>query len=158
MMLVRAQLNVHSLLPEFLTRADVFQMSNVILENDVTFKWQAKPFRKGFLPQVTGSFIEIRSGSLDPAACVGEAVVIDDESALVVEDVGIGEDVFIHAAIGAEKVIEEELLHVRKQGTAVKDREDLPVVSSDKAFVGLFVHFRLAELHPIFFAEAFDPS
>jgi hypothetical protein len=41
---------------------------------------------------------------------------------------------------------------------AVKDREDLPGMPANKSFVGRLIQLRLAELHPIFFAEAFNLS
>ncbi len=84
--------------------------------------------------------------------------MIEDESPFIIVNVGVGEDVFVHAAVLSKEVIEEELLHVSEQGSPMKDREDLPVVSSDETFVGSLIPFRLAEFHPIFFAEAFDLS
>jgi len=40
-MLVGVQFNVQSLLPEFLTRADIFQVRDVIFEDDTACKRQA---------------------------------------------------------------------------------------------------------------------
>ena len=94
-MLIGVQFNVKSLAPEFLTRADVFQACDIIFEDDVTFERKSQCFGKGFLPQVASGFVEIRGGGFDPAFGIGEAIVIEDESAFVVVDVGVGEDVSV---------------------------------------------------------------
>jgi hypothetical protein len=157
-MLVGVQFHVHSLLPEFLTGVDIFQVRYVILENNIAFEGQAQCFSQRLLSQVACALVEIGRRDFDPAAGIGEAVVIENESAFVVVDVGVGEYVLVHAPIGSIQIVKEELLNVCKQMTAMKDREDLPVVSGDETFVGRLIPFRFAELHPIFFREPFHLS
>ena len=73
--------------------------------------------------------------------------------------IGVGEDIFVHAAIRRVKVIEEELLHVGEQVAAVKEREDAST-RGQRSILRWAVssHFGRAEFHPVFFAEAFDLS
>ena len=42
------------------------------------------PSARDFCRQIAGAFIEIGRGGFDPATGIGEAVVIEDESAFVV--------------------------------------------------------------------------
>jgi hypothetical protein len=64
-------------------------VGDIIFEDNIPFEWQAETFRQRLLPQVACAFVEICGGGPDPAAGVGEAVVVDDESALVVVNVRV---------------------------------------------------------------------
>ncbi len=96
MVLVGVQFQEHALLPEVFAGADIFEVGNIILEDDVSFKGKSQSFGERFLTQVAGAFIEIGGRGFDPAAGIGEAVVVNDQPALVLVNVGVGKDVFVH--------------------------------------------------------------
>ena len=84
--------------------------------------------------------------------------MIDNQSALVVEAVGVRKDLLVHAAFRGVKVIEQELLHVGEQVAAMKEREDAPLMSTDESVICSFIPFGATEFHPIFFRIAFHLS
>ncbi len=54
-MLVGVQFKIQSLLPEFLTRADVLQVGDIILEDDIAFKRQAQCLQPEISAQVASA-------------------------------------------------------------------------------------------------------
>ena len=83
MVLVRAQLHEQATFPQLTARADVFQVGDVIFEDDVAIERQIQAFSQGALAQVAGGFVHVGGGGFDPTAGLGEFVVVEDQSALV---------------------------------------------------------------------------
>src|SRR5690242_5540831 len=118
-------------------------MGNVILEDDETIVRKIQCIRERAILHADRVF--------QPTACLGKFVVIENQCTIIAESIGVGKDFFIETAFGRVKVKEGELLNVRKQGAAVKEWEDAPVMPADQAVVGIFIQLRTAKFHAIFF-------
>ena len=62
-------------------------MRDVILEDGIAFARQTQRFAQGFLNQLSGVFIQRGGGGFDPAAGIGEFIMIDDQAAFIAESV-----------------------------------------------------------------------
>ena len=73
------------LVPDFLAGADVFKLGDIIFKIDMSNTRHIKSFSDVFAHCFARAFINERGGGFYPAAGIGKFIVIDDQSAFVVE-------------------------------------------------------------------------
>ena len=95
------------------------------------------------------------AGLLYPAGSAFVLVVVEDHGGFVSDAVGVGEDVFVYAAV-VPNVVEKEVFDLGKKPALFHQREYQLPVAVYQAFVGLFVAVGSRVFHSVFFFKAFD--
>ena len=133
-------------------------MRYVILKDCIAIFGQAQSFPKRLLDQPAGTFVNGRGRGFDPAAGICILVMINDEPALIPPTIRIRKHILVHRAAVPEEIIEQELFNASKQVAVMQERKEPPFVAPDETFICRLLPFGAAELHAIFFMEAFDLS
>ena len=95
------------------------------------------------------------AGLLYPARSAFVLVVVKDHGGFVSDAVGVGEYVFVYAAV-VPNVVEKEVFDLGKEPALFHQREYQLPVAVYQAFVGLFVAVGARVFHSVFFFKAFD--
>src|SRR5215472_9293772 len=75
------------------------------------------------------AFLDVSAGVSHPSARAGISVVEDDQSALIAMTIGVGINIFIHAAVIAEEVVKQEIADLGKKIAAMQQRRNFPLMA-----------------------------
>src|SRR5580698_950075 len=105
----------------------IFQAaSNVAISEDQgMFQRQSKPFGQCLLPQRPAALIHRGGREMNVPMSVSIAIVVEDESALIVQAVGIRKDVFIDGSMIGPEVIQHEVGALREELPILEQRRDV---------------------------------
>ncbi len=82
------------------------------------------------------AFVHEAGGDVDGAAGGVVLVVVEDEGALVVEAVGVGEDVLVDCAVAVPEVVEGEVGAAGEDVALLEQRRDLALWRATRSSLG----------------------
>src|SRR5450631_1397428 len=88
--------------------------------------------------------------------CFAIAIVVDDQGAFDAYPIGIGEDIFIDRAGVMEKVIEQEVIALRKKPPAIEQGRNLALVALYEPPVWPLIVAGPLIFHAVLLSESLD--
>src|ERR1700722_19316955 len=118
-------------------------------EDERAVEIYAEAVGEASLFQFAGGLIHEGGGDLDGAAGRSVGVVVDDESALVAETIGVGENIFIYSSMVVPEIIEQKVMAFSEESAVLEQGRNLVLMARDEAFVRVLVHASAFELHAV---------